>query len=64
MLDKQHSLHKLHANYGRVFSEWSALEREMGDGLQVINFKLFCPQSNRESDFSLISFSEFLTGCY
>jgi len=36
MLDKQHSLHKLHANYGRVFSEWSALEREMGDGLQRV----------------------------
>uniref|UniRef100_A0A669E227 Sorting nexin 4 n=1 Tax=Oreochromis niloticus TaxID=8128 RepID=A0A669E227_ORENI len=23
-----------HGNYGRVFSEWSAIEKEMGDGLQ------------------------------
>ncbi|XP_071442280.1 sorting nexin-4-like [Hetaerina americana] len=28
------NLHRLHANYGRVFSEWSAIEKEMGDGLQ------------------------------
>lgn len=35
LVEKQHSLYKLHANYGRVFSEWSAIEREMGDGLQV-----------------------------
>ncbi|XP_017883271.1 sorting nexin-4-like [Ceratina calcarata] len=34
LVEKQHSLYKLHANYGRVFSEWSAIEREMGDGLQ------------------------------
>ncbi|CAB3387639.1 Hypothetical predicted protein [Cloeon dipterum] len=33
-LEKQYCLHKLHANYGRVFSEWSAIEKEMGDGLQ------------------------------
>ncbi|CAD1481094.1 unnamed protein product, partial [Heterotrigona itama] len=34
LVEKQHGLYKLHANYGRVFSEWSAIEREMGDGLQ------------------------------
>jgi sorting nexin-4 len=35
LVEKQYSFYKLHANYGRVFSEWSAIEREMGDGLQV-----------------------------
>ena len=35
LAEKQYSLYKLHANYGRVFSEWSAIEKEMGDGLQV-----------------------------
>lgn len=25
-------IHKLHANYGRVFSEWSVFEKTMGDG--------------------------------
>ncbi|XP_014616339.1 PREDICTED: sorting nexin-4-like isoform X1 [Polistes canadensis] len=34
LVEKQYSLYKLHANYGRVFSEWSAIEKEMGDGLQ------------------------------
>ncbi|XP_059490545.1 sorting nexin-4-like [Neocloeon triangulifer] len=34
LLEKQYCLHKLHQNYGRVFSEWSAIEKEMGDGLQ------------------------------
>uniref|UniRef100_A0AAJ7XBM9 Sorting nexin-4 n=1 Tax=Petromyzon marinus TaxID=7757 RepID=A0AAJ7XBM9_PETMA len=33
--DRLYGVYKVHANYGRVFSEWSALERrEMGDGLQ------------------------------
>ncbi|XP_072388011.1 sorting nexin-4-like isoform X1 [Diabrotica undecimpunctata] len=32
--EKQYNVHKLHANYGRVFSEWSAIEKEMGDALQ------------------------------
>ncbi|XP_063992678.1 sorting nexin-4-like [Diachasmimorpha longicaudata] len=32
--ERQYSLYKLHANYGRVFSEWSAIEKELGDGLQ------------------------------
>ena len=32
--EKQYNIHKLHANYGRVFSEWSAIEKDMGDGLQ------------------------------
>ena len=34
-MEKQHSLYKLHANYGRVFSEWSAIEKGIGDELQV-----------------------------
>lgn len=29
------SIHKMHAGYGRIFSEWSVIEKEMGDGLQV-----------------------------
>lgn len=32
--EKQYNVHKLHANYGRVFSEWSAVEKDMGDALQ------------------------------
>lgn len=32
--EKQYTVYKLHANYGRVFSEWSAVEKEMGDALQ------------------------------
>lgn len=32
--EKEYTVHKLHANYGRVFSEWSANEKEMGDALQ------------------------------
>ncbi|CAH1961925.1 unnamed protein product [Acanthoscelides obtectus] len=32
--EKQYTVHKLHANYGRVFSEWSVIEKEMGDALQ------------------------------
>lgn len=32
--ERQYTIHKLHANYGRVFSEWSAVEKEMGDSLQ------------------------------
>lgn len=39
LVEKQYSLYKLHANYGRVFSEWSAIEREMGDGLQVFRIQ-------------------------
>ncbi|XP_044593762.1 sorting nexin-4-like [Cotesia glomerata] len=34
LAEKQYHLFKLHANYGRVFSEWSAIEKELGDGLQ------------------------------
>lgn len=37
MVERLYGIHKLHANYGRVFSEWSAREQEMGDGLQVTN---------------------------
>jgi hypothetical protein len=32
--DKVYGIHKIHSNYGRVFSEWSAIEKEMADGLQ------------------------------
>ncbi|KAL1491722.1 hypothetical protein ABEB36_012277 [Hypothenemus hampei] len=32
--EKSFTVHKLHSNYGRVFSEWSASEIEMGDALQ------------------------------
>uniref|UniRef100_A0A8C7NTM1 PX domain-containing protein n=1 Tax=Oncorhynchus mykiss TaxID=8022 RepID=A0A8C7NTM1_ONCMY len=32
--DRLYGVYKVHGNYGRVFSEWSALEKEMGDGLQ------------------------------
>ncbi|PNF41162.1 Sorting nexin-4 [Cryptotermes secundus] len=34
LVERLYGIHKLHANYGRVFSEWSAKEKEMGDGLQ------------------------------
>ncbi|XP_063230103.1 sorting nexin-4-like isoform X2 [Bacillus rossius redtenbacheri] len=33
-VERVYTVHKLHTNYGRVFSEWSAREKEMGDGLQ------------------------------
>lgn len=32
--ERQFTVHKLNSNYGRVFSEWSASEKEMGDALQ------------------------------
>lgn len=32
--EKQYTVHKLHANYGRVFSEWSVIEKDLGDALQ------------------------------
>lgn len=35
LAERLYGIHKLHANYGRIFSEWSAVERDMGDGLQV-----------------------------
>lgn len=38
--ERQYAVHKLHANYGRVFSEWSASEKEMGDNLQKIGHYL------------------------
>lgn len=34
VVEKQYTIYKLHANYGRVFSEWSAIEKDMGDALQ------------------------------
>ncbi|XP_071497759.1 sorting nexin-4-like isoform X3 [Diadema antillarum] len=34
LADRLYGLHKIHGNYGRVFSEWSGIEQEMGDGLQ------------------------------
>eukprot|EP00063_Salmo_salar_P067317 XP_014042152.1 PREDICTED: sorting nexin-4-like isoform X5 [Salmo salar] len=33
--DRLYGVYKVHGNYGRVFSEWSALEKEMGDSLTV-----------------------------
>lgn len=33
--DKSYGIHKIHANYGRLFSELSAIDKEMGDGLQM-----------------------------
>lgn len=32
---KIYNIYKLNSGYGKVFSEWSAIEKEMGDGLQV-----------------------------
>ncbi|XP_076026075.1 sorting nexin-4-like [Genypterus blacodes] len=32
--DRLYGVYKVHGNYGKVFSEWSAIEKEMGDGLQ------------------------------
>ncbi|CAL8390575.1 unnamed protein product [Boreogadus saida] len=32
--DRLYGVYKVHGNYGRVFSEWSVLEKQMGDGLQ------------------------------
>ena len=32
--DRLYGVYKVHGNYGRVFSEWCAIEKEMGDGLQ------------------------------
>ncbi len=34
LADRLYGIHKIHGNYGRVFSEWSGIEQEMGDGLQ------------------------------
>ncbi|CAB3236678.1 unnamed protein product [Arctia plantaginis] len=34
IIEKNYSLCKLHANYGKLFSEWSVIEKDMGDGLQ------------------------------
>uniref|UniRef100_T1HMS1 PX domain-containing protein n=1 Tax=Rhodnius prolixus TaxID=13249 RepID=T1HMS1_RHOPR len=31
---KIYNIYKLNSGYGKVFSEWSAIEKEMGDGLQ------------------------------
>uniref|UniRef100_A0A8C6M5M5 Sorting nexin 4 n=1 Tax=Nothobranchius furzeri TaxID=105023 RepID=A0A8C6M5M5_NOTFU len=32
--DRLYAVYKVHGNYGRIFSEWSVIEKEMGDGLQ------------------------------
>jgi sorting nexin-4 len=50
MVERLYATHKLHANYGRVFSEWSAKEKEMGDGLQVFARQfLLCVSAFAES---------------
>lgn len=47
--EKEYAVHKLHANYGRVFSEWSANEKEMGDPLQKTGHYLDSLASSIES---------------
>ncbi|XP_060592038.1 sorting nexin-4-like [Ruditapes philippinarum] len=34
MADHQYGIHKLHANYHRVFNEWSGIEKDMSEPLQ------------------------------
>lgn len=34
VVEHKYNIYKLHGSYGRVFSEWSVLENQMGDGLQ------------------------------
>ncbi|KAK6631069.1 hypothetical protein RUM44_003242 [Polyplax serrata] len=34
LAERYYTIYKLHANYGRVFSEWSVIEKVLGDGLQ------------------------------
>ncbi|XP_053408760.1 sorting nexin-4-like [Mercenaria mercenaria] len=34
MADHQYGIHKIHANYHRVFNEWSGIEKEMSEPLQ------------------------------
>lgn len=34
IIEKNYALCKLHAAYGKLFSEWSVVEKDMGDGLQ------------------------------
>lgn len=34
MADHQYGIHKVHANYHRVFNEWSGIEKEMSEPLQ------------------------------
>ena len=32
--DRQYGIHKVHANYARVFGEWSTIEKDMSEALQ------------------------------
>lgn len=34
MADKLYGIHKIHANYGRVYCEWAGIEKEMASSLQ------------------------------
>lgn len=34
MADKLYGIHKIHANYGRVYNEWSGIEKDMAEPLQ------------------------------
>ena len=34
-MESTYGIHKLHANYGKVFSEWSSIEDSMADYLQM-----------------------------
>lgn len=49
LADRIFAIHKLHGNYGRVFSEWSALEKTMGDGLQRAGHYMDCYSSSIDS---------------
>lgn len=42
LAERYYTIYKLHANYGRVFSEWSVTEKAMGDGeFYFITFNFF-----------------------
>lgn len=34
LADRLYGIHKIHANYARVYAEWSVLEKEMAEGLK------------------------------
>ncbi|GAB1598167.1 sorting nexin-4-like [Argonauta hians] len=34
LADRLYGIHKIHANYARVYAEWSSLEKEMSEGLK------------------------------
>ncbi|CAG0916773.1 unnamed protein product [Notodromas monacha] len=36
LAERTFGIHKLHGNYGRVFSEWSGIEKQLGDSFQTM----------------------------